>query len=305
MINELVQKQRKQPYTMVENKISFAASDAELSIYDTFESAERVSLKSDQLLYCGMISGKKIMHIDDENYHKAFLPHESFILAPDQRVEIDFPNAQPHTPTTCLAIEISKDKVNQVAEHLNKSAPLPNEYDQWHYGEHMIHIPHNQETQALLGRIVHIFTENHPDRNFLSDLAVSELTARLLRHQTREMIVNFSRIDPSKNGLSRAISYIEENLHKPLDIESLCKIACMSRTKFFQKFKQVLSCSPSVFQQQLRIKRAQVLLSQGYTVTYVTFELGFLNVSHFSRCFKKFVGTNPSQYRAKSAYDMQ
>ncbi len=299
MINELVQKQRMQPDTMVENKISFAASNAELSIYDTFENAERVHLKSDQLLYCGMISGKKIMHLDAENYHREFLPHESFILAPNQGVEIDFPNARHHSPTTCLAIEISKDKINQVSEQLNQHAPIPSEYGHWHYDEHMVHTPHNQDTQALLGRIVNIFTENHPDRKFLSDLAVSELIARLLRHQTREMIVNFSRVDPLHNGINRAISYLEDNLHEPLEIDTLCKFACMSRTKFFQTFKQVLGCSPSVFQQQQRIKKAQTLLKQGRSVTYAAFELGFLNVSHFSRSFKQLVGMSPKQYRVE------
>jgi AraC-like DNA-binding protein len=70
----------------------------------------------------------------------------------------------------------------------------------------------------------------------------------------------------------------------------------MSRTKFFQKFKQVLGCSPSNLQQQLRIKKAQTLLQQGYSVTYITFELGFLNISHFSRSFKQMTGVAPSQY---------
>lgn len=301
MINESLLNIRSKPQTMVENKISFASSSAELSIYDTFECANRVKLKSDQLLYCGMISGKKIMHLDKDNYHREFLPHESFILAPDQLVEIDFPEAQHHSPTTCLAIEIPVEKIQKVCDHLNSISPLPKEFDEWHYNSHMIHTAHNQETQALLSRIVHIFTENHPDKSFLSDLAVSELTARLLRHQTREIIVNFSRQNPEQNGINKALAYLEANLHKPLCIDTLCKLACMSRTKFFQKFKQILGCSPSNLQQQLRIKKAQALLQQGYSVTYVTFDLGFSNVSHFSRCFKQMTGIAPSHYmRAKA-----
>jgi transcriptional regulator GlxA family with amidase domain len=243
-----------------------------------------------------MITGKKIMHLDKDNYHREFLPHESFILAPEQLVEIDFPDAQHHAPTTCLAIEIPNEKIKQVCDRLNDAAPMPKEFDEWHYNSRMVHTSHNQETQALLSRIVHIFTEDHPDKSFLSDLAVSELTARLLRHQTREMIVSFSRQNPEHNGINKAVSHLEANLHKPLDIEALCKMACMSRTKFFQKFKQLLGCSPSNLQQQLRIKRAQTLLKQGYSVTFVAFEMGYLNVSHFSRCFKQMSGIAPSQY---------
>ncbi|MGQ8364278.1 helix-turn-helix domain-containing protein [Glaciecola sp. 1036] len=296
MISESLLKVRKNPQTMVENKISFATSSAELSVYDTFEKADRVKLKADQLLYCGMIAGKKIMHLDQDNYHREFLPHESFILAPGQLVEIDFPDAQNIRPTTCLAIEIPKEKIKQVCDYLNHSAPLPEELGEWHYNDHMVHTSHNQETQALLSRIVNIFTEDHPDKSFLSDLAVSELTARLLRHQTREIMVNFSRENPEHNGITQAVSYLEANFNRPLDIDTLCKKACMSRTKFFQKFKQSLGCSPSHLQLQLRIQGAQNLLKQGYSVTYVAYEMGFLNVSHFSRCFKQVMGIAPSRY---------
>ena len=300
MINESLQKQRSRPVALVENKISFAARESELSIYDTFEKAERVKLKSDQLLYCGMISGKKVMHVDTENYHKAFLPHESFILAPNQGVEIDFPEAKLNQPTTCLAIEISKTKINQVSEQLNHVEPLPNFIGEWHYGNQLIHTTHNSETQALLSRIVNIFTENHPDRLFLSDLAVSELTVRLLRHQTREMMIAFSHNDPDHNGMNRAIQHIEQTLALPLDVDKLCKLSCMSRTKFYSRFKQIMGCSPSLFQQQLRIKRSEEMLKQGYSVTHVAYEMGFMNVSHFSRCFKQLVGVSPSQCKSSA-----
>lgn len=292
MVHEL----RRRPLTMIENKISFAANAGQLSIYDTFEQAQRVKLKSDQLLYCGMVSGKKIMHINTEDYHHEFLPYESFILAPNQEVEIDFPVARHHAPTTCLAIEISREKINQVADQLNSANPLPADCDEWHYGEHMVHTRHNNETQAILKRIVDIFTENNPDRDYLSDLAISELTARLLRHQTRDMMVSFSRVNPEKNAISRVISHLENNLSKPLNIEDLCKIACMSRTKFFQQCKQILGCSPSTFHQQMRIKRAGELLNLGHSVTYVSYELGFVSLSHFSRCFTQIMGVNPSQF---------
>ncbi|MDQ7048872.1 MAG: AraC family transcriptional regulator N-terminal domain-containing protein [Enterobacterales bacterium] len=49
------------------------------------------------------------MHSDGENIHQIF-PHESFVMAPNQEIEIDFPEAKLDIPTTCLAIEISTSK---------------------------------------------------------------------------------------------------------------------------------------------------------------------------------------------------
>ena len=59
MIKETITSRRQNPKVLVENKISFAGPETELSIYDTFEQADRVKLKSDQLLFCGMVTGKK------------------------------------------------------------------------------------------------------------------------------------------------------------------------------------------------------------------------------------------------------
>ncbi|MDQ7048871.1 MAG: hypothetical protein Q9M92_04730 [Enterobacterales bacterium] len=47
------------PKVLVENKISFAAEKTELSIYDTYEEVYRVKLSSDQIMFCGMVQGKK------------------------------------------------------------------------------------------------------------------------------------------------------------------------------------------------------------------------------------------------------
>ena len=59
MISQLVQDQRNQPHVLIENKISFAGEGSELSIYDTYQSTSNIKLASDQLMFCGMISGKK------------------------------------------------------------------------------------------------------------------------------------------------------------------------------------------------------------------------------------------------------
>jgi len=78
-----------------------------LSIYDTFEPAKQVLLKADEILYCGMISGRKKLH--GENHPPVdFLSHESFIMAPGEAVAINFPEASKTNPTSCLTLGISK-----------------------------------------------------------------------------------------------------------------------------------------------------------------------------------------------------
>lgn len=299
MIRQAIDSVRNPPKVLVENKLSFAGPESELSIYDTYQQAEKVKLQSDQLLFCAMVTGKKVMHSTLDNFHGEFLPHESFIMAPGSSVEIDFPIAQISQPTTCLAIEISSERVQQVSAMLNQQQPLNQAFGHWQYDNKLVHTHHNSETQSVLNRIVHIYTENHPDRSAMVALAVSELTIRLLHQQTREFILAFSQQEPDHNGLNAAINQIELHLNESLSIDELARISCMSRTKFFHEFKVNLGCSPMVYQLQSRLKKAGKLLKQGQQITQTCFALGFTNTSHFSRCFKKFYGISPRQYKER------
>jgi len=304
VITPIIENLRKAPQVLVENKISFAGPESELSIYDTYQQAQRVKLKSDQLLFCAMVSGKKIMHcneaaFDGGSFDSDFLPQESFIMTPDSSVEIDFPIAKPSQPTTCLAIEISSDRIKQVAASLNEQQPLDKDFGHWHYQHELLHTQHNCETQGLLNRIVQMYGENHPDRSAMIALAVSELTIRLLHHQTRDFILSFSAKKPDHNGLTAALDFIRLHLNEQLDIDDLARLACMSRTKFFTEFKLHIGCSPIAFQQQTRLKKAAVMLKNGEKITSSCFALGFTNTSHFSRTFKQFYGFSPSQYKKR------
>jgi len=286
-----------QPQIMVENKISYDGPESQLSIYDTFQEAKRVKLKSDQPLFCAMLCGKKVMHTLDASYDSDFVPHESFVLAPCQTVEIDFPVASLAAPTRCLAIEISTDRITQIADNLNYKAKKHSEFGPWQYQAQLLHTHHNAQTQALLQRMTELYADNDPDRSYMINLAVSELTVRLLRQQSRDFMMSFCQQQPDHSGLTMAIEFINQHLNEYIDIEVLCRIACMCRTKFFNQFKLHLGCTPLAFQQQQRLKKATELIKTGMQITQVSFELGFISSSHFSRIFKRFYGISPKSYQ--------
>lgn len=287
-------KKRQQLDVLIENKVSFAADNSELSIYDTYKSAQKVALHSNELLFCAMLSGKKVMHVESSQYHKAFLPHESFVLAPKQGVLIDFPNASISAPTTCLAIEISTDKITNVANALNMQQHFANDA-LFEYAPNLVHTQHNTQTQQLLERMVHLFSEQGAERHYLIDLALNELITRLLQQQSRDLLLANCNTLRLKSNVSDALHYIEEHLNDPLDIDTLCKITCMSRSKFYQQFKLAFGTSPALWQQQLRLKKARTLLLQGHPISTVCFDLGFNNTSHFSRLFKQTFGFPPKE----------
>ncbi|WP_456405803.1 AraC family transcriptional regulator [Thiolapillus sp.] len=301
MVSDKLDKLRT-PQNLIENRVGFTGEDSEVAIYDTYEAATRVHLDAEELLFCGMISGRKIMHHPDDPADSSgtvFLPHESFVVAPGEAVEIDFPDATLDNPTTCLTVEISRDKVTQVSERLIESLAMPEVAEQWQFGNPVLHTHHNSETQRLLNRLIKLFMENHPDRDLLIDLNVTELIIRLLRHKTRDFLLTWCSRDPEANALIAALDWINSTLSQPLDIARLCRHAGLSRSRLYVEFKEKIGCSPMELQQQLRLKRAAERIRNGEAITAVAYDLGFKSPSHFCRRFKAFYGCVATEYKER------
>ncbi|GAB3480735.1 helix-turn-helix domain-containing protein [Marinomonas epiphytica] len=293
-MESLLQSCKRSPVQLIENRVAFAGPDAELSIYDTYEQAEKVSLKADSLLYCGMVSGAKTMHTaQDESL--PFMPHESFVLAPNEEVFIDFPEAQLSKPTTCLTISISNERIMQICDRMNDvmstSSPSHTDLDP----NKPLHTIHSQATQQVLDRLTSHFIQDDPDRDLLVDFGVNELVTRILRYHGRNALIELSQKTPDHNGLSSVIHWIEHNLSRPLDVYQLAKMACLSRSAFYEHFKRVVGCTPLEYQHQRRMAKAYQLLQQQQTVTRVCYELGYQSLSHFSRRFHQHFGMPPKQ----------
>jgi len=289
---------RESKETLVENKITFSGPDSELSIYDTYRTASRVGLNASQLMYCGMVQGKKIMHsVDLTDQGRVFLPHESFVMPPESTVEIDFPEANEQQPTTCLTIEIPKERIETIAEKMRDVTTLDSANHDWQYQPQALHTHHTTDTQQLLEKLVSLYTQNHPDKEMMMDLGVSELIIRLLRQQGRDVLLSYCRQQPQTSGVTAAIHFLVNNLPLALDIDELCRLACMSRSRLYLEFKKQVGCTPGEFQQQLRLQEAEKQIKQGVTITAACYNTGFNDLSHFSRRFTQFFGCSPTSYR--------
>ncbi len=290
-------KRREKRQLLVENKVSFQGPESVLSVYDTYRTASRVGLDAEQLLYCGMVKGRKIMHDLHQEQGQVFLPHESYVMPPGEYVEIDFPEANEKRPTTCLTIEIPKDRIEFLSEKMRDVTTLDTLQHDWEYQPHVIHTHHTADTQALLERLVTLFTNNAPDKEILVDLGVTELIIRMLRQQGRDVLLNACRYTPDVNGVVAVLSFMAQNISQPLEVDLLCKKACMSRSKLYVEFKKQVGCSPGEYQQQLRLKLAAESIQQGKSVSETCYDVGFNDLSHFSRRFTQFYGCAPSVYR--------
>jgi two-component system response regulator YesN len=98
-------------------------------------------------------------------------------------------------------------------------------------------------------------------------------------------------------SLKKALSYINENLHKPLQLSEVASFIQVSESHLSSNFKRKMGLSFVTYVHQLRIKEAKHLLEQGEMVYRISERLGYENPSYFSKVFKKQEGMSPDQYQ--------
>jgi AraC-like DNA-binding protein len=101
----------------------------------------------------------------------------------------------------------------------------------------------------------------------------------------------------------KAIYAIKGHLLSHLDeapnIAALARDAGMSEPKLRKLFKQTFGKAVFEYYQSARMERAaQLLKEKRLTVSEVGYELGFTNLSHFSRVFEQHTGSKPKKYSA-------
>ncbi len=303
-INQLVDiakqnRHRHTAKTLVENRVLYESYDVDLSIYDTYEPAEKITLTAEEILYCGMISGKKTLN-GNKQFKADFLPHESFVMAPGESIEIDFPDAKLSAPTSCLTLSISREKLRNVCDKLNHITLPAKQMDDWHYNDaQVLHTFHTEATQNLIIRMAHSFLNDDADRDLVLNLGVTELLTRMLRQQGREFLQQCAKKDPTMNGISSVINYIENKLSQNIEIDQLSKIACMSRSKLYSEFKKIIGCSPNEYIHQVRLNHAKNLIERGSSITDACYSVGYSNACHFSRRFQQHYGVSPRHFSQK------
>ncbi len=107
--------------------------------------------------------------------------------------------------------------------------------------------------------------------------------------------------NPDSRSLLRiasAITFIETNIQKPVNLDELAQIADMSKRSFIRAFHAAVGSSPIAYLIQLRINRAAVMLrSTNVSITDIAQRSGFSDGNYFTRQFRKALGVSPRDYR--------
>ena len=132
----------------------------------------------------------------------------------------------------------------------------------------------------------------HPE---IIALNIQEIFLHLQRSAT---VLGQSAQAPVEDSLVDVIEYMEKNLDSNIRLQDLADVACLEKTYFLKKFKQLTGTTPMEYVRNLKIKKAmELLIFSDMNITQVSEALGFQSVHYFSRNFSKLTGKSPSQFK--------
>ena len=153
------------------------------------------------------------------------------------------------------------------------------------------------EAQQILKNIIAV-NMNDALSNFLVQIKVQELLYHLFHKLSKRENISQKAVnneDAEKLFLTRGI--ILENISQPPLLPTIATTVGMSETKLKQLFKQTFGDTIYNYYQKVRMEEAAFQLKQGVnSVSEIGYQLGFSNLSHFSRLFQRYYGMTPKKY---------
>ena len=129
-----------------------------------------------------------------------------------------------------------------------------------------------------------------------SSLAVEGILLEMLAHVTRQHAPGVQRVP---TWLTQVKRQIEESCEQGLSVGVLATTADVHPVYLVTAFKKAFRTTPGEFQRQMRIRKAEQLMSKApdLPLSEVALATGFFDQSHFSRAFRQVTGFTPSSFR--------
>ena len=121
---------------------------------------------------------------------------------------------------------------------------------------------------------------------------IVRLAHALLKH-------DFGEIKSFHPALQNALEYLAKNLHETITLHDICRHSGLSASHLAYLFQKTIGMNFKPFLSLVRIEEAKELLAKHphMRITEVSFSIGFGDLRHFERTFRRLVGKSPREYR--------
>lgn len=111
--------------------------------------------------------------------------------------------------------------------------------------------------------------------------------------------------DQERAAVRRVRGYLHDCAEQNVGLERLAAVANLSPFYLSRVFKAEVGVSLPHYQTQVRIDKARSLIVKGVSIKRIATELGFVDQSHLTKHFKRFVQTTPGRYCCQDRKNLQ
>ena len=149
---------------------------------------------------------------------------------------------------------------------------------------------------GLIGHLAHRLYGEFRLRDEVSRLAIESLALGVFAEASRLAARPAERSAPA--WLARARALVERNFAEPLRLSRVARRVGVHPVHLARTFRRVYRTTFAAYVRQVRIEFARRELAQsGASLSEIATAAGFCDQSHFSRCFKRYTGLTPAEYR--------
>ncbi len=116
-----------------------------------------------------------------------------------------------------------------------------------------------------------------------------------------QLIKEYAQAETTNNlvisdEIQKACDYMDENYAWTISLYDLSNLTNLNKYTLIRNFTKQKGVTPYQYLETIRISKAKRLLEQGYDLSDIAIQTGFVDQSHFSKFFKKLIGLTPKQY---------
>lgn len=242
-------------------------------------------------MICLIAQGSKNCHIGENTFN--YSTGDLFINFLPIPVDTEVVSASDEQPLLSVAIHIDLVKLADMVLKIER-AQTDQAAPASETATSIVTGPAPNDLIELFCRLLDV-SHNKLDAEILGDSLIDEIYYRLLTSQygnaLRILLNQYGQIQP----ISRAINYIHENMHRTFHVSELAEMTNMSKTSFFNSFKKIMHVAPNQYIKSTKLRKAQLLLSQGIQANEASYKVGYNSFSQFSREYKRLFGYSPSE----------
>ncbi|GBF75279.1 AraC family transcriptional regulator [Paenibacillus sp. 598K] len=151
-------------------------------------------------------------------------------------------------------------------------------------------------TTRLFDELVHYTNSHALNAGLLAKARLLELLSHFVSEHDQEALT-LKHAAPVQR-LNDILDYIHRHIHRELTIAELAAHACLHPNYFIRMFKAHMGMPPIQYIGRKKMDKAKELLAQSsYPIAEIGEMVGFRDMYHFSKQFKKITGLAPSDYR--------